>query len=133
MTRMPQDISIDHFEAVARRTVDSLPPVFRTPAREVALRVAEWPSPGMLKELGLSHSLDLTGLYEGTPLTEKSIWDQPLQPDMVWLFREPILAEWRARGNEELDTLIAHVTIHEFAHHFGWSDDEIAAIDRWWE
>ncbi|UWQ33047.1 metallopeptidase family protein [Leisingera sp. M527] len=53
-------------------------------------------------------------------------------PDVVWLFRQPILAEWRDRGNVELNELIAHVVIHEFAHHFGWADEEIAAIDQWW-
>lgn len=87
----------------------------------------------MLADLGIADPLDLTGLYEGTPMTRKSVWDQPAQPDTVWLFREPILAEWRARGTVRLDDLIAHVTIHEFAHHFGWSDDDIARIDRWWE
>ncbi len=52
---------------------------------------------------------------------------------MIWLFREPILAEWRARGDVDLDYLVAHVVVHELAHHFGWSDEDIAAIDRWWE
>ena len=75
----------------------------------------------------------MTGLYDGTPLTEKSVSDQPLQPDLIWLFRRPILDEWVERGNVTLQELVAHVLIHELAHHFGWSDAEIAAIDRWWE
>lgn len=87
----------------------------------------------MLRDLGMADRLQLTGLYEGVPLTQKSVWDQPMGPDLVWLFRQPILAEWRDRGDVALDDLIAHVTIHEFAHHFGWSDDDIAQIDRWWE
>ena len=66
-------------------------------------------------------------------MTEKSLFDLPGPPDTVWLFREPILAEWRDRGDVALDDLIAHVVVHEFAHHFGWSDDDIAAIDPWWE
>ena len=76
---------------------------------------------------------DLLGLYEGIPLTEKSVMDTPMGPDIVWLFREPILEEWRDRDGVSLADLVAHVTIHEFAHHFGWSDDDIAAIDPWWE
>lgn len=133
MRTMTPDKSLAHFETVARTTVDALPSAFLPAAREVALRVADWPDRQILRELGVAHPLDLTGLYEGVPMTEKSVWDQPMGPDTVWLFREPILAEWRSRGDVELDDLIAHVTIHEFAHHFGWSDDDIARIDRWWE
>ncbi|MFD3190480.1 metallopeptidase family protein [Sedimentitalea sp. HM32M-2] len=133
MQDMAQDISLDHFLTVARATVAGLPEGFRGPARAVTLRVADWPDHEMLRNLGLARPLDLTGLYEGVPMTEKSVWDQPLVPDTVWLFREPILAEWRARGDVDLDDLITHVTIHEFAHHFGWSDAQIAAVDRWWE
>ncbi len=123
---------IDHFEQVARDTVEALPEAFRAPARAVLLRVAEWPEPAMLQELEIHDPLDLTGLYEGIPMTEKSVFDMAPPPDMVWIFRQPILAEWRDRGDIELDDLIAHVVIHEFAHHFGWSDDDIAMIDEWW-
>ena len=130
---MDQDISTPHFEEVARRTVATLPPAFRHPAQEVALRVADWPAPQMLDELEIDDPETLTGLYEGIPMTEKSTWDVPVQPDVVWVFRRPILAEWEDRGDVELDDLIAHVVIHEFAHHFGWSDADIARIDRWWE
>ncbi|MDU9004982.1 metallopeptidase family protein [Sedimentitalea todarodis] len=133
MYQMHQPHSLDHFASVARNTVRALPDAFREPARAVALCVADWPSQEMLHNLEISDPLDLTGLYEGTPMTVKSVWDQPAQPDTVWLFREPILAEWRARKPVQLDELIAHVTIHEFAHHFGWSDADIARIDRWWE
>ena len=130
---MHSDTSSERFESVARRTLDTLPPPFRGPAGEVALRIAEWPAADMLAELDIRDPRDLTGLYEGIPMTEKSVWDQPTRPDTVWLFRQPILTEWRDRGDVALDDLIAHVVVHEFAHHFGWSDDDIAAIDRWWE
>ncbi|MBT9384667.1 metallopeptidase family protein [Pseudooceanicola sp. CBS1P-1] len=123
--------TLAHFEAVARRTVASLPPAFRPAAEAVLLYVADWPEPDMLAELGIDDPLDLTGLYDGIPMTEKTPWDIA-PPDVVWIFREPILAEWRDRGNVALEALITHVVIHEFAHHFGWSDDDIAAIDEWW-
>lgn len=133
MTSDRTDTSLDYFETIARRTVETLPQAFRPAAQDVALRVTDWPDADMLSDLGMSDRLDLTGLYEGVPVTEKSVFDQPLGPDVVWLFRQPILAEWRDRGDVELDDLIAHVTIHEFAHHFGWSDADIATIDHWWE
>ncbi|SFT38128.1 metallopeptidase family protein [Sedimentitalea nanhaiensis] len=130
---MTQDTSLAHFEIIARATVSDLPPAFHPAADAVAVRVVDWPDTPMLRDLGMADRLQLTGLYEGVPLTQKSVWDQPMGPDLVWLFRQPILAEWRERGDVALDDLIAHVTIHEFAHHFGWSDDDIAQIDRWWE
>jgi predicted Zn-dependent protease with MMP-like domain len=72
-------------------------------------------------------------LYDGIPLTEKSVMDQPHGPDTIWLFRRPILDEWADRGDIALGALVAHVYVHELAHHFGWSDAEIADIDPWWE
>jgi len=123
----------EYFEEIARDTVAGLPPPFRTAAQAVVLRVAEWPGREMLEELGIRDPRELTGMYEGIPMTEKSVQDMGFPPDTVWLFRQPILTEWRDRRDVALDDLIAHVVIHEFAHHFGWTDEEIAAIDPWWE
>lgn len=125
--------SLEQIEEMARAAIASLPDGFQPAAKEVALRVVDWPERWMLDDLGMTDPLELTGLYDGIPMTEKSVIHQPLSPDSVWLFREPILAEWRDRGDVEIEDLVAHVTIHEFAHHFGWSDDDIASIDRWWE
>ncbi|MFY0635319.1 MAG: metallopeptidase family protein [Vannielia sp.] len=122
-----------HFERIARETVEAFPPALLKAAREVSLRVAEWPTPEMMADLDIRDPRDLTGLYEGTPLPEKSFSDPAPWPDTVWLFRQPILAEWRERPGQSLDELIAHVTVHEFAHHFGWSDEEIGRIAPWWE
>ena len=120
-------------ETIARATVEALPAPFRDAALQVALRVEDWPTEDMLRDLTLRSPLELTGLYDGIPMTEKSVSDQPMGPDTVWLFRKPILAELRDRGDVTLEELVAHVTVHEFAHHFGWSDEDIAAVDRWWE
>ena len=125
--------SLDEMEQMARQTVASLPAAFRAAALQVAICVVDWPDQDMLAELEIDDPLDLTGLYDGIPMTEKSVFDQPMGPDTVWLFREPILDEWRARGDVSIAELVAHVTIHEFAHHFGWSDDDIAVVDPWWE
>ena len=122
----------DEIEELARATVAALPPAFREAAALVALRVAEFADDDTLAEMEMD-PFDLTGLYEGTPLTQKSNFDQPEGPDTVWLYRRPILDEWAERGNVTIAELVTHVTIHEFAHHFGWSDDDIAAIDEWWQ
>ncbi|ETA53608.2 neutral zinc metallopeptidase [Rhodobacteraceae bacterium PD-2] len=118
---------------MAEATVQTFPEAFRKMAASVLLRVEDWPPDEMLREMGITDRTDLTGLYDGIPMTEKSFADPAPWPDTVWLFREPILAEWEDRGDVTLEDLIAHVTVHEFAHHFGWSDEDIATIDRWWE
>ncbi len=123
--------SLDEIEQIARQVVEDLPDRFRGPARAVALRVADFAPDEMLDEMEME-PFELTGLYDGIPLTQKSTWDIPQGPDVVWLFRRPILDEWAERGDVTIAEMVAHVTVHEFAHHFGWSDDDIAAIDQWW-
>lgn len=114
--------------AIATQTVAAFPSPFAALARDVVLQVIDFPQPGMSDD----DPFALTGLYDGVPVTGKSSFDQPTGPDMVWLFRRPILDEWAERSDVTLTELVAHVTVHEFAHHFGWSDDDIAAIDQWW-
>ena len=97
------------------------------------IRVEDFAPPDILSDMEMEDPFDLTGLYDGIPLTEKSVMDQPMGPDTIWLFRRPILDEWADRGNVTLGEMVAHVLVHEIAHHFGWSDDDIAAIDPWWE
>ncbi|MDO5611772.1 MAG: metallopeptidase family protein [Paracoccus sp. (in: a-proteobacteria)] len=120
-------------EAMARAAMAALPAEFAPHAAEVALHVDEFASEEMLDELEIDDAFELTGLYDGIPMTEKSVSDQPVGPDTIWLFRRPILDEWASRGDVSLGDLVRHVVTHELAHHFGWSDDDIARIDKWWE
>lgn len=136
MTQIDPDAiapSLEQIEQIARDTIASLPAPWREPATHVVLRVEEFASDEMIEAMDLHDPFELTGLYEGVPLTEKSVSEQMTAPDVVWLFRRAILDEWVERGNVSVAELVAHVTVHEFAHHFGWSDEQIAAIDRWWE
>ena len=119
-------------ERLAIAALEALPDAFRGPAAEVVLRVEEFADDALLDSVGLQDPFELTGLYDGVPMTQKSIADQPDRPDMIWLFRRPILDEWVVRGDVSLAALVAHVVVHELAHHFGWSDADIAAIDEWW-
>ncbi|MDO5631758.1 MAG: metallopeptidase family protein [Paracoccus sp. (in: a-proteobacteria)] len=129
-TRAPSAAEI---EEMARKALAALPPQFLPGAADVALRVDEFASEDMLDELEIDDAFELTGLYDGIPLTEKSVSDQPGGPDTIWLFRRPILDEWASRSDVSLGDLVGHVVTHELAHHFGWSDDDIARIDKWWE
>lgn len=120
-------------ERLARTAIAALPQEFAGPAQEVAIRVEDFAGEDFLQELDIDDPYELTGLYEGIPMTEKSVSDPAPMPDTIWLFRRAILDEWISRGEVTLGELIGHVVIHELAHHFGWSDEDIARIDRWWE
>ena len=119
-------------EALALAVVEALPEAFRDHARGVALRVEDFATDAVLDEMEIEDPFHLTGLYDGIPLTHKSFADQPEKPDAIWLYRRPILEEWVARGNVTLGEMVTNVMIHELAHHFGWSDADIASIDQWW-
>lgn len=121
------------FEVLAQTAIDALPAPYGGAARGVMIRVEDFAPEDLLREMEVNSPFELTGLYEGIPLTEKSVMDQPMGPDTIWLFRRPILDEWADRGNVSLGELVAHVLVHELAHHFGWSDDDIARVDPWWE
>lgn len=120
-------------EALARAAVAALPDAYRAAAARLALRVEDLAPDDILDEMEIDDPYALTGLYDGIPLTEASVSDQPQRPQAIWLFRRAILDEWVARGDVTLADLVANVMVHELAHHFGWSDAEIARIDRWWE
>ena len=120
-------------EQLARNTVANLPDLFRATAAQILIYVEDFASIDLLDVMGIDDPYELTGLYDGTPLTQRSVADPPQSPDRIFLFRRPILDEWVDRGDVSLTELVTHVMIHELAHHFGWSDDDIARIDPWWE
>jgi predicted Zn-dependent protease with MMP-like domain len=124
---------LEEIEALADGALAMLPQPYQAAARELVIRVEDFAPRRILLDMGVEDPFELTGLYDGIPLTEKSVSDQPGQPDTVWLFRRPMLDEWADRGNVSLGELVTHVLVHELAHHFGWSDDDIAQIDPWWE
>ncbi|MCU4655011.1 metallopeptidase family protein [Roseibacterium sp. SDUM158016] len=124
---------LGEFEALADGALAMLPQPYQKAARDLVIRVEDFAPRRLLLEMGVEDPFELTGLYDGTPMTEKSVTDQPGQPDTIWLFRRPMLDEWADRGNVSLGELVTHVLVHELAHHFGWSDDDIAQIDPWWE
>lgn len=136
MTRpAPETIApdADLIEELARDAIAALPPHFRASAEQIVLYVEDFAALELLDAMGMDDPYDLTGLYDGTPLTDRSAVDPPQSPDRIFLFRRPILDEWVDRGNVSLAELVTHVMVHELAHHFGWSDEDIARIDPWWE
>jgi predicted Zn-dependent protease with MMP-like domain len=123
--------SLEDFETLLRRAFAGLPAEVRRACADLALRVADFADDDLLDEMGIDDPYELTGLYDGIALTERSVMHQPTGPDAVWLYRRPILEEWIDRGDVALDHLVRHVLVHEIAHHLGWSDDDIARVDDW--
>ncbi|CAN5646072.1 metallopeptidase family protein [soil metagenome] len=123
--------SLADFERLAEAGWAGLPPEMRAACAGLAVRVEDFAPEAVLADLGMEDPFELTGLYEGTALTLRSHADQPEAPDIVWLFRRPILEEWIDRGDVDLGDLVRHVLVHEVAHHLGWSDEDIMAVDDW--
>ena len=123
--RNPSDADI---EAIARRTLDHLPSPFTESLGDIVLLVEDLASAERVQRVGLRHPMQLSGLYEGIPLNRQSIQQSGVLPERITLFSRPILAEWRAT-RVSVEELVAHIVIHEVGHHFGFSDDEIHALE----
>lgn len=122
--------SLIDFETLAAEAWNRLPGEFRRAAGDVVIRVEDFATDEVLDQMGIEDPFDLTGLYQGVSLDRKSVSDVPQQPDMVFLYRRPLLDEWVSDGALKLGDLIAHVLIHEIGHHFGLSDDDMARIEE---
>jgi predicted Zn-dependent protease with MMP-like domain len=115
-------------EALARAALARLPEVFRQYLGDVVLRVEEFADDETLDALGLEDPFQLSGLYRGRPVGEKSVGDSGALPDMIFLYRRALLDEWIESG-ETLEALVTHVLVHEIGHHFGLSDDDMHALE----
>ncbi len=119
---------IEAIEGIARAAMARLPAAFAAHLGDVVLIVEDYADDETLAALGIEHPLDLTGLYHGRPVGEKSSMDSGGLPDRIHLYRRAILEEWIETG-VRLDDLVAHVMIHEIGHHFGLSDDDMHALE----
>ena len=122
--------SLDEIEALARAALVRLPEPFSAHLQDIVVRVEDFADDETLAALGIEDPFELTGVYEGLPVGEKQSGVSGALPDRIRLFREPILDEWIARGDETLEHLVAHVLIHEVGHHFGLSDADIEALEQ---
>ena len=122
--------SIAEMEAMAQRAFQRLPAAFAQHLGDVVMQVQDLAEDTLLVQMGIESPYELTGVYEGLPLTERSIAHSGTLPDRVRLFRLPILLEWCEGGDETLEHLVAHVLVHEIGHHFGLSDDDMHALEE---
>jgi predicted Zn-dependent protease with MMP-like domain len=120
--------STEEIQAIARRALGDLQKPFSDSLGDIVLAVDDFADDETLRSLGIEDAFELSGLYEGVPLTERSVDQSGVLPERVRLFRGPILDEWAA-GNDTLEQLIAHVLVHEIGHHFGLSDADMQALE----
>ena len=115
-------------EALAQAAVERLPLLFRQHLASLILRVEDFPDETVMAEMDLETPWDLLGLYWGRHVGMKGDEPSGALPDMIFLYRRPLLDLW-AEGDESLEGLVTHVLVHEVGHHFGLSDDDMAAIE----
>jgi predicted Zn-dependent protease with MMP-like domain len=116
------------FDRLAAAAWRRLPKEFRDMCGDVVIRVEDFPTEDVVKEMRLQSAFDLMGLFHGVSIDKRSVMDPVGMPNMVFLYRRPILDYW-AEYEETLGGLITHVLVHEIGHHFGLSDADMAAIE----
>jgi predicted Zn-dependent protease with MMP-like domain len=120
--------SLAEMEAMAHEVLARLPKTFRDLCEGVIIRIDDFPTEEVLDEVDAATEFDLLGLFHGVGLPNQSHGETGRMPNMIWLYRRPILDYW-AEHDEALGRIVRHVLIHEIGHHFGLSDDDMAAIE----
>jgi predicted Zn-dependent protease with MMP-like domain len=121
--------SLLEFEVIATEAFRRLPAHFRERCEGVVIRVENYATEDVLNHMGIESELDLLGLFQGVGLPFQSESAPSQMPNMVWLYRVPIMLYW-AEHDETLGAIITHVLVHEIGHHFGLSDDDMYGIER---
>ena len=123
--RVPTEAEIGE---IARRTLDRLPSPFAESLKDIVLAIEPVADAETARRVGLSHPMQLSGLYEGISLDRQSVSHSGTLPERITLYSRPILAEWRST-RVSLEQLVSHIVIHEVGHHFGFSDDDMHALE----
>ena len=123
--------TLDDFEQIAAAAFAGLPEEFRALSGEVPCVVADFPDEDTIREMELESEFDILGLFRGVGRTQMGATPFSGQlPNQVWLYRRPILDYWaESEEGESLGDIITHVLVHEIGHHFGFSDEDMEAIE----
>lgn len=106
-----------------------LPERFRKLCGNIVIRIDEFPDDEVMEAMDLETPFDILGLFHGQGLTTASaVPDSGQPPNMIWLYRRPILDYW-GEHEETLGAVISHVLVHEIGHHFGLSDEDMERIE----
>ncbi|MDT9599390.1 metallopeptidase family protein [Sphingosinicella rhizophila] len=115
-------------ERLAEAAIARMPDHFRQHLDDVVLRIEDFADEDVLAQFGIEDPFELSGLYTGRPIGEQSSMLSGELPAMIHLYRRPLLDEWAETG-VSLEALVTHVIVHEVGHHFGFSDDDMHAIE----
>jgi predicted Zn-dependent protease with MMP-like domain len=115
-------------EILAREAFERLPETFRALCADLIIRVEDFPSDEVLETLQAESEFDLLGLFQGVGLPFQSASVPQTLPNMIWLYRRPILDYW-SEHEDTLGEIVTHVLVHEIGHHFGFSDEDMAEIE----
>ena len=126
--RFERPPTLGDIERLAQAAFAGIPEQLRRHARDVVIRVEEFPDEETERDMELESPFDILGLYRGVSLNHKGTGITGALPDMVFLYRRPLLDYWCETG-DDLTRIVRHVLIHEIGHHFGFSDDDMAAIE----
>jgi predicted Zn-dependent protease with MMP-like domain len=121
--------SLADVEVLAAKAYSRLPAHFRALCEDLVIRVEDFPTPEVVDAMGLASRYDLLGLFQGIGLPFRSDPVSGQMPNMIWLYRRPILAYWNDRA-DSLPAIVTHVLVHEIGHHFGFSDEDMEAIEQ---
>lgn len=120
--------SLAEMEAMAAAAFERLPKRFRALCEGLIIRVDDFPTDEVVRDMELESEFDLLGLFLGVGLPFQSETAPQAMPNMIWLYRRPILDYW-AEHDETLGAIVTHVLVHEIGHHFGLSDEDMHAIE----
>lgn len=120
--------TIEQMAEMADQALAEIPPELARMVQGVAIQVVDFPDDDTLREMEMDNPYELLGLYSGVPFGQKSSLAVAERPDMIFLYRQPILAYW-CDTDEDLMHVVRHVLIHEIGHHFGMSDADMEAIE----
>jgi predicted Zn-dependent protease with MMP-like domain len=121
--------TLREIETLAQAALATIPDEMRRQIGPLVIRVEEFPDEETEEEMELDSPFDLLGLYRGVALPRKSVTIVRTEPDMVFLYRRPILDFW-CEEDETLDVVVRHVLIHEIGHHLGFSDEDMERIEE---
>jgi predicted Zn-dependent protease with MMP-like domain len=120
--------SLVELELLADQAFRRLPEHFRSLCEGLVIRVEDFPTDEVLDTMGAETEFDLLGLFHGIGLPFRSETAPVQMPNMIWLYRRPILDYWAAH-EDTLSAIVTHVLVHEIGHHFGLSDADMEAIE----
>jgi len=116
----------ERFRELVAEALDEIPDPFRGHLAEVEVVIEDEPSAEVLRDMGLDPQHDtLYGLYEGTPLSERSVNDSLVLPDRITIYQRPLVREFRTPVAIRRE--IRKTVVHELGHVFGLDDDDIEA------